>query len=676
MASELTLEGPGSAGEGTSSSPTVFTFTVTRAGDTSTAVSVDYAVSGTGSTPAYFGDFAAGVLPTGTVDFAPDELTKTISINVVGDTAVEGDETFKVTLSGATNGATITDSVETATILNDDADAGILGVTIHQGSSYGNGVPGSVNRFGSTDPTDIAYNPVTGGYYLVDSEVDEAPFRATNNMFRLDAQGNLITGVSLTNWTKEPTGVAVWVTATGAQHLFITDDNKQRVYEIDAAKPGVVLHSFSTTTFGCADPEDISINPNNGNLFILSENDHRIYEVTQAGALVSTIQLPNTFVPIPDPNASDSGAEGLAYDAEKDVFYIVGGFSTDIFVVNRSGQIVDTIDILAQYPNANGLRVYGKGLELGPSSDGSGNLSLWVTDYGLDQKADGRLIEIMLDRPAPPPPPPPDPGETLTGTSGNDVLNATSDSNWTVDGLAGSDTITTLGGNDIITGGAGNDSIASGGGDDVIQFNGSSQGFDSIDGGGGNDRIEATAKGTVIGLASLSGVEAISANGFGSVSIKGSSAGDVLDFTTVTLTGITAINGGGGNDTISGSAAADVIAGGAGADILRGNGGADRFDFNAVTDSRASARDQVVDFQQGTDKFDLVGVDAVGGVTGNQAFSFIGEAGFSNHAGELRIDHSDPAKTLILGDVNGDGIADFAIHVAGNIPLNAGDFLL
>jgi Ca2+-binding RTX toxin-like protein len=550
----------------------------------------------------------------------------------------------------------------------------ILGVKIYQGSSFGTG-SGS-NRFGSTDPTDIAYNPATGGYYLVDSEVDEDPFKASYNMFKLDAEGHLVAGVSLTSFTKEPTGVAVWVTATGAQHLFFTDDNTKRVYEVDAAKPGVVLRSFSTTTFGCADPEDISINPNNGNLFILSENDHRIYEVTQAGALVSTIRLPDTFVPIPDPNASDSGAEGLAYDAKNDVFYVVGGWSTDIFVVNRSGQVVDTIDILAQYPNANGLRVYGKGLELGPSSDGSGNLSLWVTDYGIDQKADGRLFEIMLDRPAPPPPPPPDPGETLTGTSGNDVLNATSDANWTVDGLAGNDTITTLGGNDVIKGGAGNDIISSGGGNDVIQFNGSAQGMDSIDGGAGNDRIEATANGTVIGLSSLSGVESISANGFGSVTIKGSDAGDRLDFTNVTLTGIGAIKGASGNDTIYGSSSADVIVGGAGADSLRGNGGADKFHYNVLSESRSSAPDQILDFVPGTDKVDLKGVDAVGGVTGNQAFSFIGESGFSNVAGQLRVDHSDSDRTVVMGDVNGDGTADFSIVLMGSLTLSASNFIL
>jgi Ca2+-binding RTX toxin-like protein len=548
-----------------------------------------------------------------------------------------------------------------------------LDVKIYSGSSFGTGGSSGPNRYGSTDPTDIAYNPATRGYFVVDSEVDERPFLSPTNMFKINGQGQLETGVSLTSFTKEPTGIAVWVNSAGGERLFITDDNTRRVYEVDADNPGVVLRSFSTTTFGCADPEDISINPANGNLFILSENDRRIYEVTQAGVLVATIQLPNDFAPIPDPNAADSGAEGLAYDAERDVFYVAGGWSTDIFVVNRAGEVIDQIDVLANYPNAGGLRVYAKGLELGPSSEDPTKLSLWVTDYGIDQKADGRVLEIMFDRDVPPPPVPP---EVLTGTSGNDELQASSGANWVVDGLAGNDTITTLGGNDVITGGAGNDTISAGGGDDVIRFAGTGEGFDSVNGGDGIDRIEAGAKGTKIGLTSVTGVETITSNGLASVSIVGSSAANVLDFTDVTLSGITVINGGGGNDTISGSAAADVILGAAGADTLRGNGGADIFDYNSTNDSRLSARDKLVDFETGSDRIDLTGIDASTAATGNQAFTFIGETGFTHTAGELMVNVSDPSKTVVMGDINGDGVADFAIEVTGNLHLTASDFLL
>jgi hypothetical protein len=69
-------------------------------------------------------------------------------------------------------------------------------------------------------------------------------------------------------------------------------------------------------------------------------------------------------------------------------------------VVSRSGAITDTINVLANYPNSDGKPAHPKGLELAPASDGSGKLSLWVTDYGKDQIADGRIFEIKLDRPA------------------------------------------------------------------------------------------------------------------------------------------------------------------------------------------------------------------------------------------------------------------------------------
>ena len=266
--------------------------------------------------------------------------------------------------------------------------------------------------------------------------------------------------------------------------------------------------------------------------------------------------------------------------------------------------------------------------------------------------------------------------KVMTGTSGNDVLAPATNDDWTVSGLGGADSITTLGGSDSVTGGSGDDKILTGGGDDTLRFSGSGNGFDTIDGGAGSDRMVATANGTVIGIRGITGIEAISSNGFSSVSIKGSSASDLLDFSNVSLSGIGSINGGSGNDTISGSGSADVIAGGAGADILRGNGGSDRFDFNKASESPVAGADRILDFQLGLDRVDLSGIDANSQATGNQAFKFLGEAGFTKHAGELRIDRGDPAVTTITGDLNGDGVADFAITLTGQFQLSSGDFLL
>jgi hypothetical protein len=97
---------------------TPFTFTVTRTGDTTGINSATWAVTGTGNNPANAGDFG-GLLPFGRVDFAPGETTKVITVNVTGDTVLEPDETFTLTLSDP-SGATITTATATGTIRNDD----------------------------------------------------------------------------------------------------------------------------------------------------------------------------------------------------------------------------------------------------------------------------------------------------------------------------------------------------------------------------------------------------------------------------------------------------------------------------------------------------------------------------------------------------------------------------
>ncbi|MGY0778092.1 Ig-like domain-containing protein [Azospirillum argentinense] len=105
------------------SATTAFTFTVTRAGSTSGVLTVAWTVAagdGPGGTTLDAADFG-GTLPSGTVSFADGETTKTITILVSGDTDIEPDETFTVTLSNPSVTAT---AIETAsasgTIRNED----------------------------------------------------------------------------------------------------------------------------------------------------------------------------------------------------------------------------------------------------------------------------------------------------------------------------------------------------------------------------------------------------------------------------------------------------------------------------------------------------------------------------------------------------------------------------
>ena len=92
------------------------TFTVTRSGGTA-AFDVNFATSGRDRTVAD-NDYVAA---SSTLHFGANDNTKTISVTINGDTKVEANETFNVNLSGATNGATISDSLGVGTITNDDA---------------------------------------------------------------------------------------------------------------------------------------------------------------------------------------------------------------------------------------------------------------------------------------------------------------------------------------------------------------------------------------------------------------------------------------------------------------------------------------------------------------------------------------------------------------------------
>jgi Calx-beta domain/IPTL-CTERM motif len=105
-----------SANEGNAGT-TPFTFTVTLSAASATPVTVSYATADGTATTADSDYVPAG----GMLTFAPGgPLSQTITVNGVGDLAVEANETFTVTLS-APSGATLAAPQGTGTIVNDDS---------------------------------------------------------------------------------------------------------------------------------------------------------------------------------------------------------------------------------------------------------------------------------------------------------------------------------------------------------------------------------------------------------------------------------------------------------------------------------------------------------------------------------------------------------------------------
>ena len=215
-------------------------------------------------------------------------------------------------------------------------------------------------------------------------------------------------------------------------------------------------------------------------------------------------------------------------------------------------------------------------------------------------------------------------------------------------GLGGFDTLIGEGGNDTLKGGAQGDLLYGNGGadklygDDGLDTLFGNTGNDSLFGGNGPDRLFGNA---------------------GADQVRGGAGKDFL-------------NGGGGSDTLGGGMGDDTLIGGKGQDFLRGGGGSDTFVFKSAAETAPGGhRDHITDFAPGVDVIDLSHIDAATGMAGNQAFDFIGSAAFSHTKGELRAFNSGP-NTVVQGDTNGDGHADFAIRVDDVHNLDGGDFIL
>ncbi|KQV56211.1 MULTISPECIES: S-layer family protein [unclassified Caulobacter] len=228
-----------------------------------------------------------------------------------------------------------------------------------------------------------------------------------------------------------------------------------------------------------------------------------------------------------------------------------------------------------------------------------------------------------------------------TGTISNNTFTVPDGQDWQIDGGGGIDTLTGGVGDDIIIGGTSADILAGGGGNDTFLI-GLGDGLDTFDGGAGTDTIKASAADVVIGIGSITGIEAISSGGFANVTIAGTTGPDTFDFSGVTLTGIAAITGGNGNDVITGGAGADVIRGGGQNDTINGGGGNDIIDGGTENDTLYGGNGDdtfLVGLTAGVDSFDGgAGYDTIqasannavisySGLTGVEAFS---SGGFSN----------------------------------------------
>ena len=194
----------------------------------------------------------------------------------------------------------------------------------------------------------------------------------------------------------------------------------------------------------------------------------------------------------------------------------------------------------------------------------------------------------------------------------------------------------------------------------------------AVIGGDGDETV--INRGAIFGDVSLGGGSDVFRGGDGS--LEGSVSGGAGNDRIFGGSGDDILSGNNGNDILNGGSGNDILTGGKSRDVMAGDLGDDVFAFNSVLDSTlGTGRDRIADFVSGSDLIDVSTIDADTGTGGNQTFTFIGASDFNGLAGELQAVAAGN-NVIVAGDVDGDGLADFAIIVLGVASLAANDFVL
>jgi Ca2+-binding RTX toxin-like protein len=552
------------------------------------------------------------VAKTGTVTFHAGQTVASVEVDVSGDTTVEATEMFSLVVSPSSE------------IKNGTLGAAGQATII---DTDGNTAPTiSVVRANASEDGDMLFE------VLLSKAINEAVTFSYQTMAGTSATGDFYSGIRTGTMT-----IAAGST-TGFISIDSYDDSTDEVdesiwLELFNAQKGVFAGGTSTIgALGVVQDDDGS--GSNLSLFVSSP---KLLEGSGARKAVFEVHLSRPHsadLTLSYTTADGSATAGSDYTAKS---------GTITFL---AGQTVTTVEVDI---------VGDRGVEA------TENFSLIVTPTSAIKStaaAHAGTATILNDDSL---------HETIQGDVGNESLS----------GFDGDDTMYGLAGNDTLDGGTGTDQLDGGEGDDVYIFNDAA---DTIveDLNEGRDLVRSSLTYTLganVEDLELTGTSAIDGTGNGGPnSITGNSGKNVLKG----LNGADTLIGNGGNDRLEGGKGKDQLIGGAGADSLYGGGAKDLFVYKAIGDSKTKARgmDTIFDFKHSEgDRIDLLAIDANTRVAGNQKFSFVGTAAFKNKAGELRYEIVG-SDSIVYGDVNGDGRADFAIKSDLALSLVKGDFVL
>jgi hypothetical protein len=382
------------------SGTTNYLFTVSRTGGSAGAATVQYSIAAPGGAGiADSADFAAGGVFAGTLSFADGETSKTISIDVQGDTAVEPTETFTVTLSNATGGASIADNSGTGTITNDDALPPAGGVSIAdaqiiEGNSGTSLLVLTLTRSGGTGAFDVNYATSNGGTPGHASATAGSDYVAQSGTVSF-ATGEDVKTVSITinGDTTPELSEEFTVTLSGATNGATIDDSAAiATITNDDAPSGVV--SLLNETFDAFRAAGFAPNPTAGqfdsDVYIASGFDDAANPSVDYGDTVTTGDLARGVTTV----AVTTGGIYALDQTGGDYAFLVQPGANDftpgdftIRIANTSGVAADTFSVAYDLLVRND-QGRSNSFNLSYSTDGTNFLALTAFNYTSPAAAD------------------------------------------------------------------------------------------------------------------------------------------------------------------------------------------------------------------------------------------------------------------------------------------------
>lgn len=274
----------------------------------------------------------------------------------------------------------------------------------------------------SPDPSGIAYDSINNKLIIVDGEVEEMTIYAGKNAWETN-----LNGVVQRSWTTfgvfspEPTGAAFNV---DNKHLFVTDDDNRKVFEVNPGPDGLygtsddARTSFGTLAFGSDDPEGCSYDHVNHKLFIADGISEEIYILTPGPNGVFDGVAPGGDDVMTHFDTTQYGVddpETVEYKEDTGTLLLVSHTTKEVVEVTETGALISTTDIsFAPLQNPAGAAY-------APSSFDPTKKSLYIVNRGTDNDTDpnendGTMVEIALTGG-----PPPDPNNYLVLSGADDA---------------------------------------------------------------------------------------------------------------------------------------------------------------------------------------------------------------------------------------------------------------